>query len=248
MAPNTNTTVIFVPGAWHGPEFFSEVRQHLEAQGYATDAVSLKSVGPAEHLKDFGPDVKLIQEHIGRAADAGQEVVLVCHSYGAMPATECVQGYEVETRAKAGKKGGVRHVCYLAAFIIAEGNSLISAFGGDLPWFNISEDKQEVNPDGPGFVFYNDVSDEKAQAAIKELKPHSYQTLHSPLTYAAWKHVPASYIYTTNDNAIPLHIQKMMVEEVGKGYDIRTETLDASHSPFLSVPKETAAAIAKVSA
>ena len=42
---------------------------------------------------------------------------------------------------------------------------------------------------------------------------------------------------------IPLPIQKMMVEGTAKGTGMRTESVDASHSPTLSKPDEVAAAI-----
>ena len=34
-----------------------------------------------------------------------------------------------------------------------------------------------------------------------------------------------------------------LLEETAKGTDIKTETVDASHSPFMSMPKETTDAI-----
>ena len=71
----------------------------------------------------------------------------------------------------------------------------------------------------------------------------NYQTFHSPCTYAAWKHVPSTYLCCRNNAAIPLTVQRMMVEETAKGFGINTETVDASHSPFYSKPDELTAAI-----
>lgn len=78
---------------------------------------------------------------------------------------------------------------------------------------------------------------------MAQLVPHAYQTFHAAYTYAAWKDVPSAYLYCTRDQAIPFAVQKLMVEQTGKGYGIRTEILDASHSPFISKPEETALAI-----
>lgn len=240
----SNTTIIFVPGAWHPASCWDKVASHLSSAGFKTDLVDLPSVGPAEHLKDFKPDVEKVRKHIIAAADAGQNVVLVCHSYGGLPTTQSVEGLDLKTRQSQGKPGGVTHLVYCCSFIISEGQSLISAFGGnDLPWFIISSDKLEYFPNGPETVFYNDMSVEDTKSAVALLKPHSYQTAHSRLTYAGWKHVPTTYIYCEKDNAIPIHVQKMMVEETAKGFGVRTEWLDASHSPFWSMPTETAEAI-----
>lgn len=72
---------------------------------------------------------------------------------------------------------------------------------------------------------------------MDSLQPHSYQVFHTPLTYEGWRHVPTTYIYCTLDAAIPIHIQKMMVEETAKGVNINTEELNAGHSPFINMPE-----------
>ncbi|KAF2160578.1 hypothetical protein M409DRAFT_59835 [Zasmidium cellare ATCC 36951] len=240
----SNTTIIFVPGAWHPASCWDKVAKHLEQAGFNTDLVDLPSVGPPEHLKGFEPDVEEVRRHVIAAGDAGQKVVLVCHSYGGLPTTQSVEGLDLKTRQTRGQPGGIVHLVYCCSFVIPEGESLIGAFGGnDLPWFIISDDKMQYFPNGPETVFYNDMSEEDAKSATAMLKPHSYQTAHSRLTYAGWKHVPSTYIYCLKDNAIPIVVQKMMVEQTAKGYGVRTETLDASHSPFWSMPKETAEAI-----
>lgn len=58
--------------------------------------------------------------------------------------------------------------------------------------------------------------------------------------------MPSSYIYCTLDNAIPIADQKRMVEETAKGVDIRTVQLEASHSPFLSMPETLARTIGEL--
>ncbi|PWY96052.1 alpha/beta-hydrolase [Aspergillus sclerotioniger CBS 115572] len=237
-------TLVFVPGAWHSPESYRRVIDQLEAVGYESDLVHLPSVGPAQHFPDFAADVAHIRGHIQRLVEAGKKVFLVVHSYGGIPSSEAVKGLDWDTRQRNGQAGGVVHLFYCCSFIVPEGESLIAAFGGnDLPWFNVSEDRLEVNPDRPDEVFYNDMSDEDVQSAVSALRPHSYQTYHSPCTYAAWKDIPTTYLYCAQDAAIPLKVQRMMVEELAAGYPIRTEFTDASHSPFYSTPTEVALAI-----
>lgn len=170
------------PGAWHSPQGFGIVAYLLLKAGYNTSLVSLASVGPETHLKDWSQDVDKIRSHIKAAVDKGHHVIVWVHSYGSLPACEAVKGLEL----KDGK--GVSHIFYCCAFVIPEGKSLIQAFGGhDLPWFEISEDKSEVNPSTPANIFYNDMSEDEQQAAVATLRPQSYQCFHSPVTYAAWK-------------------------------------------------------------
>ena len=68
----------------------------------------------------------------------------------------------------------------------------------------------------------------------------------TPLTYTAWKDHPVSYIYCTEDQAIPLAKQHSMVAESGIESEVATFEVDSSHSPFLSKPQEIVDIIKKV--
>ncbi|KAJ5640035.1 uncharacterized protein N7484_007897 [Penicillium longicatenatum] len=241
---NQSTTILFVPGAWHNPDCYDPVVQRLEAVGYKTDKVHLPTVDPPTHYLDFSADVSRIRAQIEHAVNEGRDVVVVAHSYGGLPSNEAIKGLDINTRQKVGLTGGVTHLFFCCSFVIAEGQSLISAFGGnDLPWFRVSDDKLEVNVADPEKIFYNDCNDAQVERAVAALKSHSYQAFHSVCTYAAWKNIPSTYLYCLQDAAIPLTVQKMMVEGTAKGFGMRTETVDASHSPFISQPDELTAAI-----
>lgn len=244
MSGPSKTTIIFVPGAWHGPEWFDQVAKKLQAVGYQTDYVTLASVGPKEHLPNMQPDVEIIRQHIIKAADKGQKVNLAMHSYGSVPAMDAAYGLDYRTRQAAGKSGGVTHLFFISAFIIPAGQSLITAFGGNpLPWFDISADQKEVNPINPEEIFYNDLPPEQVKQCVAALKPFSYSCHHSPLTHATWQTIPSTYLFCSKDNAVPTFVQELMVNEFAKGVEIRVEKVDSGHSPFLSKPDETAIAI-----
>jgi pimeloyl-ACP methyl ester carboxylesterase len=240
----SSTKVIFIPGAWHNPRCFDKVIRRLEADGYHTGVVHLPSVGPIKPQSDFSEDVFRIREHIESAANAGQRVVVVMHSYGGLPGCEAIRGLDWASRQRQGRPGGVVHLFFCCSFIVPEGKSLISSFGGDdLLWFQVSDDRLLVTPATPRETFYNDMGGLDAERAVEALKPHSYQTFHSKVTFAAWRHVPSTYLYCLRDEAIPLSVQKMMVEEVAKGIEIHTHVVDASHSPFFTKPGHVADAI-----
>ncbi|GLI81850.1 hypothetical protein PoHVEF18_010242 [Penicillium ochrochloron] len=237
-------TIMFVPGAWHSPDCFDSVIQRLDVANYRSLKIHLPSVNPPIHYRDFGADVTHIRTQIETAIEDERQILVVVHSYGSLPTSEAIQGLDVNTRQKQGLKGGVAHLFFCCSFIIPEGQSLISAFGGNrLPWFTVSEDQLEVQPATPDKIFYNDCNDTQVKDAVASLKPHSYQTFYSPCTYAAWKQIPSTYLYCRRDAAIPISVQKMMVEGTAKGYAIKTEDLDASHSPFFSKPDDLSAAI-----
>lgn len=189
-------------------------------------------------------DVIEIRTKLEQIVDTGQRVVLVAHAYGAIPACDAVKGLDTRSRENTGLPGGVAHLFFLAGYVVSEGRSLLSAFGGrDLPWHDVSEDKTEVNVKEPETVFFNGCDTEQTKKAVAELMPHSYQTFHSTCTYAAWKDVPSTYLFCLRDLAIPMAVQRLMVEETAKGAGFRTEVLDTAHSPFISMPDETTLAI-----
>ena len=235
--------IVIVPGAWHSPEAFHLVIDELEAAGYETKGVTLASVGAKTPLKDFQPDVDAIQQVLKSLVDQGKDIVLVVHSYGGVIGNEAVQGFAKSDREKDGKKGGVVHIFLCCAFALPEGVSLMDALDNKpLPWFDINDAQDIVKPATPVETFYNDV--QEPEKYVKMLKPHSYKTLASKMTYAGWKHVPCTYLLCEKDAAIPIHAQKGMVEQAQQaGANMKTETVDASHSPFLSVPGKVASSI-----
>ena len=91
--------------------------------------------------------------------------------------------------------------------------------------------------------FYNDLSKQEQDHWISELKHHPAIAQLTPLTYVAYKHHPMSYLYCTNDQALPLQVQEMMVG--GCGVNVETHSCDAGHSPFLSQPESVLEAVRK---
>lgn len=235
---SSKPTVVFVPGAWHTPDGFHLVMSELQAAGYETKGVNLASVGASTPLQDFQPDVQAIQDVLKPLVDQGKDILLMLHSYGGIIGNEAIQGFAKADRRKEGKKGGVSHIYFCSAFALPAGQSLMDALNNEpLPWFQINDAQDTINPATPIETFYNDVKE--PEKYVKMLKPHSYRTLASKVTYPAWQHVPSTYLLCEKDEAIPLHAQKGMVEQAQKaGADMKIDTVDASHSPFLSVPGE----------
>jgi len=96
-------------------------------------------------------------------------------------------------------------------------------------------------------VFYNDfVVAEDAQNAASKLKSMAQGAWTTPPTsgYAAFKHVPSTYIKCLLDQAMPAVWQELFINQEGAMFDI-VEQLDAGHSPFLSMPRATAEIIVR---
>ena len=94
-----------------------------------------------------------------------------------------------------------------------------------------------VNPLEPEEVFYNDLDREEQGRQSKALKPFSYAMFKQKTTWAPWRHVAVSYLFCSLDRAVPVEVQKGMVESTGVPW--REVMLEAGHSPFLSKVEET---------
>ena len=235
-------TILFVPGAWHKSACYTPVIQKLNAEGYETATAELASVGPVPGLQTWADDISSIQQEVSSLADAGKQIVIVAHSYGSLPAGEAIKDFLLRARQAEGKKGGIVHFVYISAFVMPPSTSLMDALGGkDLPWFQVSESKLEVEPEDPATIFYNDLPKEVQDEQIAGLRTFSYQMYLQKTTWAPYKEVESSFVFCTKDNAIPLSVQQGMVQ--GSGVEWRETTVEASHSPFLSKVDEVTAAI-----
>jgi hypothetical protein len=91
-------------------------------------------------------------------------------------------------------------------------------------------------------VFFNDLNEEDAKAAISQLKLQAEPALSSPSGPPAWSDSvydgKRAYIQAALDNGIPFVAQDAMVTYSGVKWD--TIKLDTGHSPFLSQPEAVA--------
>jgi pimeloyl-ACP methyl ester carboxylesterase len=223
-------TLLLVHGAWHGPWYWEATIAALHEYGLAATTVALPSCGvdPAT-LGGLVEDIAAVEE---AAATIDGDAVVVGHSYGGM----------VVTGASFG--GNVRRLVYVAAFMPAEGRSLVSHFPPDaLPPF------VDILPDGSvGFVqgyarnaLYGDLDTAAAEAATRRLVLHSAAAITTPVQTCAWRSIPSTYIVCTEDRIIPPAVQHEMAANARE-----TRILAASHSPMLSRPSDLAALLAEV--
>jgi hypothetical protein len=99
-------------------------------------------------------------------------------------------------------------------------------------------------PEGPA-IFYNDLPSETANTWSSQLHHQAWPTFQTPLSHAAYKDVPSTYLLCEQDAAIPLVAQQAMAGFVGEG--ITTHLCKSGHSPFLSMPETVVNVIRKAS-
>lgn len=174
-------TIIFVPGAWHGPEAFGQVMTLLKKADYSCVAVALPSVGAMPPLKDFSEDVKAIRRAVENESAQGSNSIVVMHSYGSLPACDAVKGLTIADK----QDGAVVKLLFICSFVLPEGSSLLGTAlqGQPLPWFDIKvncifsfynscahrNQGDEVYPKDPGTIFYNDLDEATKEKWTKTL-------------------------------------------------------------------------------
>jgi pimeloyl-ACP methyl ester carboxylesterase len=180
----------------------------------------------------------------------GGPVVVVAHSMGGT----------VLTRAVQQEPGLVAHAVYLAALMPASGvpagmYSLTPEYAGDLLSPCNIADALAVGAariDTASYraqlreALYADVDTATADAAIGLLTPDAPIGIPigtTTLTADGWGAVPRTYVLCTQDRALPPAMQRRFIADADAAFpDNPTSvvTLDASHSPFLSMPEQVA--------
>jgi hypothetical protein len=130
--------LVLVPGAWHAPFYMATMVSNLEALGYQIHARQYPAVGSSNPPKDLSEDIAALRATLEEAIGTGNDVVVICHSWGGFLAGSGLVGLSRQEREAKGKKGGVVRVGYMTAFIVPEGVTLMNAIG-DVPpsWFDI---------------------------------------------------------------------------------------------------------------
>jgi pimeloyl-ACP methyl ester carboxylesterase len=214
-------SIVLVHGAWHGPWAWSRVAGPLRERGFDVHTVANPSSGPdPSSLGDLYDDAENLRRTL---ASIDGEVLLVAHSYGGAVATEGAAGAD-----------NVMRIVYITAFMLDEGESLFAMVGGVEPdWWVKDADETSVTTSRPVEIFFNDCDDADAADAASRLEPQSLPSLKQPVRSVAWRLIPATYVICEQDNAIPVFMQEQLAERAA---DVRR--LDASHSPFLSMPDQ----------
>jgi pimeloyl-ACP methyl ester carboxylesterase len=215
-----SATVVLVHGAWHGPDCWQPLVDALDGVDVVTVALPSSGAEPAglAGLPEDAAEVSRVLSGID-----GPKVV-VAHSYGGAPVTEAVSG-----------DSGATHLVYVCAFQLDVGESLLGLMGGQpQPWYQEHETHLAVTT--PEEIFYNGVSPELTASSVAALRLQSRSSFEQPLTRAAWREVPSTYVVCEADRAIPPVAQEMLAQRAGT-----VHRLPAGHSPFLSHPQELAA-------
>jgi pimeloyl-ACP methyl ester carboxylesterase len=214
-------TLLLVHGAWHGSWCWDSLRAVLDGDGWTTRTVDLPSAGQQAGVRD---DARAVLDELERIDGP---VVVVAHSYGGIPVSEAVA-----------EADSVPHLVYLAAYQLDVGESLLGHHGAPVP---PEPHGFQAVPDHPVPMFYGDVPEPEAEEAARRLVPQSTKSFSDTLTQAGWHTIPSTYVVCENDQALAPQNQEALAARAGAVHRIASH-----HSPFLSMPEELAALLAKI--
>jgi pimeloyl-ACP methyl ester carboxylesterase len=233
---------LLVHGAWHGAWCWDRTADALRAAGHEVTAIDLPS-----HGDDPTPAATVTLdsyvECIGQALDGiGRPAIVVGHSMGGVAITAAAEAFPEQ----------VAKLVYLAAFLPRNGESLLALEGRNpkpsVPpglVFSESEPTATMREDLIVPIFFHDCTPEDQQMATSKLTPQALAPMSTEvvLTPERFGSIQRTYIECTDDRAISIELQRDMHGTSGV-HEVRS--LDASHSPFLSMPDALAAELARL--
>lgn len=230
--------VLLIHGAWHGAWCWEPLIEPLRAQGVEVETIDLPGHGDStDPLGDLHGDADAVRARLD--TDSGP-VLLVGHSYGGMVITD------------AGVHDAVAGLVYVCAFMPSEERSLMETTAAMTPpdgaaasellaCLSATEDGLEFRLEGDGVVnaLYGDCDPETQRRSIERLGAQPTASFSQAPRSLAWRSKPSTYVVCSQDRTIPAWEQREMARNAD-----RVVEMDASHSPFLSVPDELAECIA----
>lgn len=231
--------LLLIHDAFHQPQHYEAVLEPLREQGYTVVAPSLPTTGPDPAGMTYIQDVAVIDQHLQPLFDQGREVVIVAHGFGALPASQCVEGESVAERADCGLSGGVRHyvnVCGLA--YPYKGRSILGT-DSDFPIqaYHHEADGLVRLLDTAKAVLYSDLPPDQVDRVWPTLvKTHSSDNIHSFPKFVDMEfRSPKTYVFCEDDVALATEYQAYFIG-VGEYDDVIR--IPSGHAPFLKMPDE----------
>jgi len=213
------TTFALVHGSWHGGWCFQKLVAELEARGHDAVAVDL----PCDEVGKDYPDYARV---VAGALANRDDVVAVGHSMG---------GHTIPHLARLRP---IRRLVFLCALVPppAEG----WAHDQHTPRLGEAIVRDELDRsfvcdlDSAVATLYDDCDATDARRAFERLRPQARTNAYLPRS--EWPDVPATYVVTRGDRALPPAWQC----EAAAANGLETRELDGGHSPFVARPEELA--------
>jgi pimeloyl-ACP methyl ester carboxylesterase len=238
-------TFVLIHGAWHGGWCWDETAPLLRAAGHSVFAPDLPGMGrdktPLEKV-DLSTWTLFVSDLV---VQAFEPVVLVGHSRGGIVISEVAE--IVPDR--------IQTLVYLAAFLAPNGKTLADmlaletgrAVATDAIVPGDGGRTSTIAPAKVAPVFYNTTPPALQARAASLLGAEPMMSFTTPVRTSATRYgrVRRAYIECTQDNAVPLELQRAMQRTLPCKPVV---TLETDHSPFFSAPGELTQALDGIAA
>ncbi|KAG9239359.1 hypothetical protein BJ875DRAFT_501418 [Amylocarpus encephaloides] len=207
---------VCVPGASHPAIIYDPIKASLALHGYTAIPVQLPSIGGIVPNYDFTEDVVVIRHIISRCIESGLDVIVVLHGWSGVVGGEALQGLGKAERTRRGLRGGVVRIVFIMAWIVKEGFQ--GAQRGDCSnmFPHLQADLQTGTatpiPTLSMETLFSDMAPQQANFWTSRLQPQSLGVFWSTTTYAAWRHIPTTYVYCDQDRSVTVEYAEMMVQ------------------------------------
>ena len=192
-------------------------------------------------MRNLADDTALLRGYVESLADAGRTVIAIMHSCGGQVGTNALYGLGLNNRTH----GGVAHLIYMCAFALPEGGSMVGKvkeFGHEhlLPLaFDFADDNSCVDRDPKNLLIGPGIDDAEVEIYVSSPVRWNGKSMYQKVALCAWREIPVTYIYTSQDMRVPLDYQKSMVEHMrAEGQVVHTVELATGHCPNLTMTKE----------
>jgi pimeloyl-ACP methyl ester carboxylesterase len=230
VAPADGPTVVLVHGAWGHPRDWDDVIAALAGVGVGAIAADLPT------MRDAAATALDDARHVAELAEAAAGPVILCgHSYGGVVVTQA-----------AAEVPAVAHLVYVAAVVPDVGQSMRDLLG---PGPSRSGDGIEVFDDGRTLITgwaapdWDYPEEALARMARHERRPFAAGGPATPVTAAAWRDRPSTYVLAERDASVPPVRQR----EMAAGCE-RLIELDSGHMLAHEHPERLAEILADATA
>lgn len=236
--PPKRPTIVLIPGAWHQPLHYTTFTNSLESQGYPVRALKLPSVDPSDPTATtLETEAAFVREKLLLPElDAGNDVIIIAHSYGGVVAGAAAKGLGREDRGEG--KSAVLGWLFMCALMGFTGQKLLKTKEDLAPWATLHEDKGVCTIPDPRSCVYTHVADEEAvKKATETVGTHSWTAFHSESPAQAWEDAhwdgKRVYVRCAQDQAVAAGVQDWFLQSTGVKWEVESLE-DAGHSPFMS--------------
>ncbi|KAL8825284.1 MAG: hypothetical protein Q9191_004509 [Dirinaria sp. TL-2023a] len=234
--PDELPTMVVVQGSFQTPQVYEGFEQSLVDLGYPV----VHPILPSCHMphdaelpkRTLVDDAYSVRRELSRLIEReGMTVSVVMHGYGGIVGSEAIlEQFNLKSRQSQGLLGGVIHLFYISACILAQDQSMLSTFEGSLN-NDLSHDGLLTIRDAQN-TLYNDLPASEASTWASRLIPQSRKVQDGKLTNTAWRNIPSTYLICEKDRAAPPEYQ----ERFAASAQSHVRRCSAGHTPMLSQP------------